>query len=137
LVIWERELGPEHVDLPFVLGPLGEAELGLEQPMDAVVHLKRALRMRSDKVSASELRKLRFALARALWESGQDLPGALQLGALAASTSAPAGDKGGESGRARDRELQDRAVAWLASHRGASRNPGAIVTRLSGTPVLR
>jgi hypothetical protein len=105
--------------------------------VDAAAHLKRALRMRSNKVSASELRKLRFALARALWESGQDLPGALQLGALAASTSAPPGDKGGESERARDREVQDRAAAWLASHRGASRNLGAVVTRLSGGPALR
>ena len=125
LVVWEKELGPEHVFLPFILGPLGEANLGLEQPEQAVVALDRALAIRSDGVSTLELRKLRFALARALWQTGQDPRRAMQLGVLAASVSTVSGDDaGGAREKARDRDLQVRAATWVASHKGAARTPG-------------
>jgi serine/threonine protein kinase/tetratricopeptide (TPR) repeat protein len=136
LVIWERELGREHVDLPFFLGPLGEAELGLEDPAGAAVHLDRALKIPSEKVSAAELRKLRFGLARALWESNRDQDRALKLGLLAASDAA-SDDAGGASERARDRELQERAKAWVAAHREGSRGSGAALSRLTGRTVVR
>jgi tetratricopeptide (TPR) repeat protein len=136
LVIWERELGSEHVDLPFFLGPLGEAELGLEDPANAAVHLDRALRIRSDKVSAAELRKLRFGLARALWESASDRNRALKLGVLAAA-DATVDNAGGVSERARDHDLQERARTWVASHREGARSSGAALSRLTGRTVLR
>jgi eukaryotic-like serine/threonine-protein kinase len=87
--IQERELGPACVNLIFALAPLGDAELGLGQPAQAVEPLERALQLAEAAGLADELPRLRFALARALWESARDRPRARQLAESVAGPRPP------------------------------------------------
>jgi eukaryotic-like serine/threonine-protein kinase len=122
LAIWEKELGREHADLPFFLGPLGEARLGRERSADAVEPLERALALAEGNQLRTEMRRLRFALARALWQSSataQNRTRALQLAQAAAAIEKPSDHA--LSGR--EREARDEARAWLAERKA---DPGGL-----------
>ena len=71
VAVQRSEAGPE-VNLIYALAPLGEAELGLGHPSRAIAPLRQALHLAEEEAVAEELPRLRFALARSLWESGRD-----------------------------------------------------------------
>ena len=83
------------INLIYALAPLGEAELGLGHPTRAIAPLRQALHLAEEEAVAEELPRLRFALARSLWESGRDRKQARLLAAAAAAplASAPVADK--------------------------------------------
>ncbi|MEM6990037.1 MAG: serine/threonine-protein kinase [Myxococcota bacterium] len=89
----ERALGPEHPDVGFVLTGLGTVLDGLGQHSEAIEHLDRALRLRSDNEVPATLRSItEFALAKALWSAkpgeGRDRDRALRLAHHAADAFA-------------------------------------------------
>ena len=94
-------------------GVLGEALLGRGQPSAAADALQRANKLAEAASLEDELPRLRFALARALWDSGRDRRAARALAARVASRSAKE-SKGDEV----EESLRGQAVAWLAGHRG-------------------
>ena len=91
---------------------LGEAQLGLGQPVAAIDTIERAIKLADKATLEDEMPRLRFALARALWDSGRDRK---QARALAGRVAArPLGAKGDET----DETIRQQASAWLAAHRG-------------------
>ncbi len=134
LPIWERATAPDNAQLPYFLGPLGEALLGLEEPAQAVGVLDRALKIAEQTELRSELRRLRFSLARALWPNGLTRQRAIQLGVLAAS--APGEPGAGHVLAEADRELQERAAIWVGAHQTESRNRGKVAGRFGSSPAL-
>ena len=111
IALQESESGTE-TNLIYALGPLGEAELGLNQPSKAIQPIRRALKLAEDSEIDEELPRLRFALARALWDSGLDRNGARSLAESAARKNKvlKVGDP--------EESVRIRATAWLATHRG-------------------
>jgi eukaryotic-like serine/threonine-protein kinase len=79
-IIWERELGLDNRDLAYALTGIGVSYLAEGDPVSAVTPLERAFKIREAKESdPSQRAATRFALARALWESGRDRPRARTL----------------------------------------------------------
>ncbi len=121
--IQHGDAGPE-VNLIYALAPLGEAELGLGHPSRAIAPLRQALQLAEDAGVADELPRLRFALARSLWESGRDRKLARRLAAAAASpvASALVADKETvlaeklPSAAVAVPSVQQQAAAWLSAH---------------------
>jgi len=110
LEIFESNLGAEHILIAFVLTAVGECRLGLDQPDDALVALQRADRLQQASESdAAERGKTLFALARALWATGER-GGARERAEAALAALEPAGDHGAS----KRREIRD----WLAGHGG-------------------
>jgi tetratricopeptide (TPR) repeat protein/predicted Ser/Thr protein kinase len=107
--IFEDALGPKH---PYVVTPLlgiGQVHLARHQAASAIVPLERALAIAEAKPGDGfELAEARFALARALWDSGQDRERAKALATWALATYKAAGLRG-------SRELPA-VEAWLARH---------------------
>lgn len=135
VVIQRSEAGPD-ANLIYALAPLGEAELGLGRPTRALAPLREALRRAEEAGVADELPRLRFALARSLWESGRDRKQARLLAAAAAApvanalvadketvlaekapSAAPAG------GAAAALSVQQQAAAWLSAHGTPASSP--------------
>jgi serine/threonine protein kinase len=111
IAIQEIEAGP-HTESVYALGLLGEAQLGLGQAATAIDTIQRAIHLADKATLEDELPRLRFALARALWDSGRDRR---QARALAGRVAArPVGAKGDEA----DEALRQEAASWLATHRG-------------------
>jgi tetratricopeptide (TPR) repeat protein/tRNA A-37 threonylcarbamoyl transferase component Bud32 len=71
LAILEPKLGPEHIDLLLALDTRGQALLELGRPSEAIEPLRRVLGIR-DRDEPRNLALIRFALARALLDSGGD-----------------------------------------------------------------
>ncbi|MBC8131500.1 MAG: serine/threonine protein kinase [Deltaproteobacteria bacterium] len=137
LAVWEKELGPENADLPFFLGPLGEAYLGLERPLEAVVPLNRALALAERHDVRSELRKLRFDLARGLWRSESDRRRAINLGSLAAlPLPAETNSKVGRALALHDRQLQQAAAEWVRARVAEIRAHHPVGGRFARGPAL-
>jgi serine/threonine protein kinase/tetratricopeptide (TPR) repeat protein len=111
IAIQESEPGP-HTDLIYALGPLGESFLGLGQPVSAIEPLRRAVKLAEEEALADELPRLRFALARALWDGGRDKRGARALAIVVA-----AGQSKGTRGGRGDESFRSQATTWLATHR--------------------
>jgi serine/threonine protein kinase/tetratricopeptide (TPR) repeat protein len=108
LEIKARRLGPDHVDLSYSLINVGQAQLGLKKPGEALPLLERALKLQQKAgLTPKELSEVRFAVARALWDLGKDKPRATGL-ALAAL-------KGYREGR--DRRGQNDVQQWLTARR--------------------
>jgi eukaryotic-like serine/threonine-protein kinase len=112
----ERESGLRVTNLVYGLLPEGEAELGLGRPERAVPTLRRALELAEEGDLEPELPRVRFALARALWDSGGDRKRAIALAALVAHAKphAEGKDAGGH-----DDQLRRRAASWLTSRKGS------------------
>ena len=112
IAIQEVEAGP-HTESIYALGLLGESQIGLGQPAVAIDTLNRAITMAEKGTLEDELPRLRFALARALWDSGRDRRGARALAARVAAKPVH-GTKADEA----DETLRQQATTWLANHRG-------------------
>ncbi len=135
VAIQRSEAGPD-ANLIYALAPLGEAELGLGHPTRALAPLREALRRAEEGGVADELPRLRFALARSLWESGHDRKQARLLAAAAASpvASAPVADKATVLAEKAPSaapttvagpapSVQQRAAAWLSAHGAPASSP--------------
>ncbi len=126
VAVQRGEAGPE-VNLIYALAPLGEAELGLGHATRAIAPLRQALQLAEQSAVADELPRLRFALARALWESGRDRRQARLLAAAAAGAAgAPEGAPAEKTPGAPTlpEPVQRQAAAWLSLH-GAPPAPTA------------
>ena len=72
-IIWERELGLDNPNLAYALTGIGTSYLSEGDPSNAIVPLERAFKIREAyETDPSRRAETRFALARALWESGRD-----------------------------------------------------------------
>jgi tetratricopeptide (TPR) repeat protein len=114
LAYFERETDPDGLYVTYPLTALGLSQMGVGHFRDAVAPLERAVRIREAKENVpAKLAEVHFALARALWGAGHDLPRALALAlrARAEYLLAPATP-------ATQRELAE-IDRWLASRDGA------------------
>jgi tetratricopeptide (TPR) repeat protein len=110
LAIWEKRFGPEHPDVAVALTGLGRTLLDQRQAGKALAMLERALAIRlAHPGDPTELQETRFALARALWETGSDRGRARELAAQARAGYVQASAEG-------QKELPT-VDAWLAAHR--------------------
>jgi len=114
IAIQESEAG-DQTDLVYALEPLADALLGQAQAAAAVEPVRRGLKLAEGAELIEELPRLRFALARALWDSGRDRRGARAL-ATRVAAAAPGAAKGGKAAKG-DQALRTQAAAWLAAHR--------------------
>ncbi len=72
-IIWERELGLDNRNLAYALTGIGVSYLTEGDSLSALVPLERAFKIReAQETDPSRRAETRFALARALWESGRD-----------------------------------------------------------------
>jgi eukaryotic-like serine/threonine-protein kinase len=72
-IIWERELGLDNRNLAYALTGIGVSYLSEADASSAIVPLERAFKIReTQETDPSRRAETRFALARALWESGRD-----------------------------------------------------------------
>ena len=79
-IIWERELGLDNRNLAYALTGIGVSYLSEGDASNAIVPLERAFKIReAHETDPSRRAETRFALARALWESGRDHPRARAL----------------------------------------------------------
>jgi eukaryotic-like serine/threonine-protein kinase len=105
--IWERELGPEADGIATALTGLGISYLGQSRMTEALSSLERAMRVRAGgDADPAAVAQTKFALARALWQSGHDLQRARHLATQARDAFAKAS-------RERDLRMVD---GWLGSH---------------------
>ena len=115
LAILEKALPSEEPDLAFPLTGLGVTLVALDDSAGALVHLERAVALRTGKkLAPSLLAASRFALARALWDApevaGRDRGRARALGEQARDGFAENG--------AGSKTAWAEADAWLAAHPG-------------------
>ncbi len=104
----EAFFGPEHVYASLPLQALGALLVDSGRPAEALPPLERALAIRERQpVPRGWLDESRFALARALWESGGDRARALRLARQAAAGFAALG----EAEKTNHAEVE----AWLAA----------------------
>ena len=104
-------LGAEHFDVAKDLLGLGETYLSMRRLPMALQALERALALRESHPGfPTTLARIRFALARALWESGKDKPRAKQL-----AEQAKAAYANGGPGNASERSTVD---GWISQHVG-------------------
>ncbi|HEY6477100.1 MAG TPA: tetratricopeptide repeat protein, partial [Polyangia bacterium] len=72
-IIWERELGLDNRNLAYALTGIGVSYLFEGDWPNAIFPLERAFKIReAQETDPSRRAETRFALARALWESGRD-----------------------------------------------------------------
>jgi serine/threonine-protein kinase len=107
VAVQRTEAGPE-LNLIYALAPLGEAELGLGHSTRAIAPLRQALHLAEEQAVTEELPRLRFALARSLWDSGRDRKQARLLAAAAAAPVASWPTSCGGRRRPRRRPLRAR-----------------------------
>lgn len=92
LQIRERAHGRKHPRRSYSLTGIGRALIELRQPAQAIAPLHEALRLReASAAEPGDLSETRFALARALWESGSDRSRAIVLAKQARDGYAPLG----------------------------------------------
>jgi len=102
-----------EADLTYALAPLAEAEMALGHPGRAVAPLDQALRLAESADTVAQLPRLRFALARALWDSGRDRRRARALAIIVAQEGAAPGAKKVPAG---SEAVKERAAVWLTTH---------------------
>jgi tetratricopeptide (TPR) repeat protein len=108
LRIWERVFEPKHPDLAAALAGLGKAYLETDKTEQALRPLERALEIQGVAEGLPQrIAETRFALARALWDSGRDRRRAVDLARQARDGY----------GLANARDKADEVKAWLVTHR--------------------
>ena len=108
MALWEKQLPKDHLFLSYGLTGVGLSYLGQAKPALAVAPLERALRIRLDKeLSPIQIAQTEFALARALWDSGQHHDRARALAASARARYATI---------ATMKKHQDDVSVWLTKH---------------------
>jgi serine/threonine-protein kinase len=108
MAIWERQLPKDHLFFSYSLHAIGVSYLGEGKPGLAVAPLERALRIRLGKEpSPGHVGETQFALARALWDSGESRARARAL-AVDAQTS--------YLKMAKMIKQQSEVATWLAKH---------------------
>ena len=113
LQAFEKEVGPDNVDVAYPLAGLGAVKLATRASVAAVPLFERALRLRqSTKTDPSLVAEAQFGLARALWDSGGDRARARSLAQQARATYENSHDATVR------RQLDD----WLAGRAGARAN---------------
>src|SRR5262249_50921132 len=113
LAIFEKALGPRSVQLAYPLTGIGELELELRRPSQAIEALEKALSLRADPtVDPLKRAKTELALGKALWEGASDRARAVTLVTHARDAFSAA----------RPTELAE-ARAWLSAHRVSVRGP--------------
>ena len=94
LAVFERETDPEGLYVTYPLMTLGLSHIGTGRFDEALAALERAARIREAKENVpAKLAEVHFALARALWGAGDELPDARGAGrarARASTSQAPA-----------------------------------------------
>ncbi|HVV49306.1 MAG TPA: serine/threonine-protein kinase [Polyangia bacterium] len=89
--IWERELGPDAAYLAYPLTGIGLSYLAENKPDNAIVALRRALKIREGvQTEPRDMAETMFALARALWAANREHDQAKQLAEQARSSYARA-----------------------------------------------
>jgi len=112
--ILREQLGPGHQDLAYPLQGMGENLLSAGDPSAAIPFLEEALAIRArGEPHVALVGDTRFALARALWESGGDRARAQSLAVLAGKNYT----NGDQPAPAKQRAV----TTWLSAHGGASR----------------
>src|SRR5262249_27763923 len=113
LAVFERESDPEGIYVTYPLSCLGVSYMGVGRFAEAVPPLERAVRIREAKETLpAKLAHVHFALARALWGAGRDLPPALSRSGRAARHYSPP-----PRHRPTQRDLPQ-IERWLASRGG-------------------
>jgi tetratricopeptide (TPR) repeat protein/predicted Ser/Thr protein kinase len=112
LAVLEHGLDPAHPLAAYPLTGLGRTLIADGKPADAIVHLERALAIRtSSELIPTDLAETRFVLAQALWsapaDAGGDRPRAIELAERARETHA-------DNGPASAGHL-DAVQTWLAA----------------------
>src|SRR6185295_4447724 len=107
LKIKTKALGKDNFTLSYSMGNVGQALLGLKRYPEALTYLEKAEKMQEEaKLSPEEIAEVRFAYARALWETKKDRNRALVLAAQARDGFR----------RGRDKRSEDEADRWLTAH---------------------
>ncbi len=79
--VFEQGKGEQPLPLSRTLLAIGQAQLELRRPQQALEPLEKAARLQAEnKAPPNEIAEGRFALARALWDTGTDRARALDLG---------------------------------------------------------
>jgi eukaryotic-like serine/threonine-protein kinase len=79
-VVWERELGPDNLNLGYALTGIGLGQLAEGNPSGALAPLEQAFKIRSaQETEPSRRAETSFALARALWAANRDHTRAVAL----------------------------------------------------------
>jgi len=105
LAIAEHALGPEHLQVVDPLAGIARAELALGRASDALAPAERAIALLAKPdahADPGQLARVRFVLARALWDANRDRRRAHEL-----ATQARAALDGADAGE---------VAAWLATH---------------------
>jgi serine/threonine protein kinase len=107
IVTLEREVGVDDRNLAYALTGIGIGWLALGNPIEAIAPLERALKIRDTDSDATKRAETKFALARALWDSGR------------ARARARALAEGAREGLSETSEPAKKAEVeeWLANHR--------------------
>ncbi|MCY1059341.1 tetratricopeptide repeat protein [Nannocystis sp. SCPEA4] len=110
LALREKAQGAEFIDNAFALAGIGEAQVGRGEAAAAIPPLERAQALlEKHQILPSLLARVRFLLARALWDAGQSHDQALRLAARAEEAfralATPVGDADAR-----------RVGEWVASH---------------------
>jgi tetratricopeptide (TPR) repeat protein len=109
LAIQQRGLPPDQFDFAPVLIGLGECQLELGRPAEALAPLERAIKIAEPTQKPSDLARPRFALARALWDSGGDRARATDLAKQARAAFAAEGPN--------EKRRMARIRAWFTAKR--------------------
>ncbi|MBN2493830.1 MAG: tetratricopeptide repeat protein [Deltaproteobacteria bacterium] len=104
-----EKANPEHAFLTDVLCCIGQALIGTKAPSQALAPLERALAIgEAHGIRPIVLANTRYALARALWDSGRDRDRARSLAQLAR--------EGYASAMPRNQSREEEVKAWLERH---------------------
>ena len=119
MALWEKQLPKDHLFFSYSLTAIGISYLGEGKPALAVAPLERALRIRLEKEpSPGHVGETQFALARALWDSGESRARAHALGVDAQTSYLK---------MAKMTKKQAEVAGWVAKH------PATVATsRVSG-----
>lgn len=106
--VWDKQLAADHAFFAYPLTGIGLGYLGENKPVAAVPPLERALAIRrTTREAPKRMGETLFALARALWDAGQDRTRSLSLAMEARDNFRQV---------ATLKKQHDQVVSWLSQH---------------------